>query len=521
MTSSPSLSSPIANINPSNLPRNLAQCHEIIRVLLAHTISLELRIAELEQKNARSKRALHGPHSARVPAGDLSESAKAALAESRKELEDEQSTWDKPADDTQPEKNKGGGRKAPTLAKRERTEEHRIDDPLLLPCPCCGTKRVVVGFDVSYQLDVMQAVFETIKHIILRYACPECQGEVITAEGPERPIDRGYATPGLMAYVAVSKFDWYLPLYRQEKIYLSLGVPIGRASMCRWLQEGADMARIIVARMIKLLPQCRVIQGDETHMKLIKKGKGKCHKAHVWQVRGDDSCPYTIYHFTETGEAEHISQLLEGFTGIFQTDGASVFNGVIDNGATRANCVAHAYRKFEDARASNKELADQAIVIFKSLYDVERAIDGHSEEDRKDIRQRLSKPKLARLKEWLDEQAPLALPKSALAEAIDYCLNRWEALCLFVEHGNMSIDNNIVEAGMKPVALGRGNWLFAGSIEGGQTAAIYMTLIQTCHRLGIDPFEYLKDVFTRLPSTPISEIDQFLPDRWKAANQKN
>ncbi|MBI1268654.1 MAG: transposase [Cryomorphaceae bacterium] len=123
------------------------------------------------------------------------------------------------------------------------------------------------------------------------------------------------------------------------------------------------------------------------------------------------------------------------------------------------------------------------------------------------------------LKKWLDEQAPLALPKSALGEAIDYCLNRWDALCLFVEHGNMQIDNNIVEAGMKPVAIGRSNWLFAGSVEGGQTAATYMTLIQTCHRLSIDPFEYLKDVFTRLPSTPISQIDQFLPDRWKKAQE--
>lgn len=508
------------DLDPASLPRSIPKCHQIIRDLLARTVSLEERIAELELKNNRNKRTIHGRHSANVPSKDLSDSAKAAYEENMHELEAEKSKLKIPDKDKR-QRGKGGGRKAPTLANRERTEEHRIEDPQLLACPCCGTKRVVIGFDVSYQLDVIKAAFETIKHVMLRYACDECKGEVVTAEGPERPINKGYATPGLMSHIAVSKFDWHLPLYRQEKIYLSLGVPIGRSSMCRWLQEGAETAEIIVERMKELIRKSRVVQGDETHLKLIKKGKGKCHKAHIWQVRGDDSYPYTIYHFTETGEGKHVVDLLQGFTGIFQTDGASVFNGVIEGGAGRANCIAHAYRKFEDARASDKEKADHAIVIFKSLYDIERVIADLSEDERKDIRHRLSKPKLEKLKEWLDEQAPLVLPKSALGEAIEYCLNRWDALCLFTEHGNLSIDNNIVEAGMKPVALGRGNWLFAGSVEGGRTAATYMTLVQTCHRLNIDPFEYLKDLFTRLPSTPISEIDQFLPDRWKETHQSN
>jgi transposase len=514
-----SLSSPPPSppLDPDSLPRSIPKCHQIIRDLLARTISLEARIAELELKNRRNNRALHDRRSANVATEDLSDSAKTAYEESKQELEAEKSNLSITEEETS-QGGKGGGRKVPTLANRERIEEHRIEDPKMLACPCCGTKRVIIGFDVSYQLDLIKAAFETVKHVMLQYACEECKAEVVTAEGPERPIDRGYATPGLMSYVAVSKFDWHLPLYRQEKIYLSLGVPIGRASMCRWLQEGAEIAKIVVERMKELVRKCRVVQADETPLKLIKKGKGKCHKAHIWQVRGDNSKPYTIYHFTETGEGKHVADLLQGFTGIFQTDGASVFNSVIENGAVRANCVAHAYRKFEDARASDKEKADQAIVIFKSLYDIERVVKNLSDDERKDIRQRLSKPKLEKLKEWLDEQAPLVLPKSALGEAVEYCLNRWDALSLFTEHGNMLIDNNVVEAGMKPVALGRGNWLFAGSVEGGQTAALYMTLVQTCHRLGVDPFEYLKDVFTRLPSTPISEIDQFLPDRWREAH---
>lgn len=516
MTSSLSTPSPV--IDSDNLPRTVAGCHRIIKDLHTYIDSLEERIAELEKMNRRYNRALYGKRSANVPSEDLADSARAAYEESKNELEAEKAKLNTAENGNQTKK-KGGGRKAPSYAASETTAEHRIENPALLACPCCGDKRVIIGFKVSYQLEVTRPKFEKIKHVMLKYACENCQAEVVTAEGPERPIDKGYATPGLMSYVAVSKFDWHLPLYRQEKIYLSLGVPIGRSSMCRWLQEGAGIAGILVKRMKELVRKCRVVQGDETHMKLIKKGKGKCHKGHIWQLRGDSSYPYTIYHFTETGEGSHVDELLQGFTGIFQTDGASVFNGVIEGGALRANCIAHAYRKFEDARTSDKEKADQAIVVFKSLYDIERVIADLSEEDRKEFRQRLSKPKLVALKNWLDEQAPLALPKSALGEAIEYCLNRWDALCLFVEHGNLQIDNNVVEAGMKPVAIGRSNWLFAGSVEGGQTAATYMTLIQTCHRLNIDPFEYLKDVFTRLPSTPISQIDQFLPDRWKEAQE--
>jgi hypothetical protein len=248
-----------------------------------------------------------------------------------------------------------------------------------------------------------------------------------------------------------------------------------------------------------------------------QKGLGKTHKGVIWIVRGDDTRPYIIYRFTEDGGGEHATQLLPNYTGLLVTDGASMYNGVIAGGATAVNCWAHAYRYLEDAKDSEPELAGEAIAMIKGLFDVEHVAADMTEADRFDLRQRVSKGRLAVLRIWLDDQVRMAdfLPKSKFGEAVYYCLKRWHALCRFVDTGFLPIDNNWSENGLLPAVLGRNYAKFAGSVYGGHTAAIWMSIVQTCRRLDIDQFEYMQDVLEKLPNAKTSQIDDFLPNRWK------
>jgi transposase/uncharacterized small protein (DUF1192 family) len=509
--------------NSDHLPNDLPECHRLITSLrkevkylslVADTVAeLKQRIAELEKQVRRRNRMVFGKRSAKVPAKALTGTGKEVYQQSLDELEAEKTRLQLAPEE---EKHGGGGRTAPKKAPTQRTIPHKLTDPADLACPCCGKPRKTIGFKASYQLDVIKAAFETLKHIEYKYACPDCQGQVELASKPYQPIDKGYAAPGLIAHVAVSKFDWHLPLYRQERIYRAQSVPIARSSMCRWLKEGADMLDVIVKRMHELMLNSRLIQSDETTMPVIKKGLGKVHRGYIWLYRDEK---YIIYDFTESRNGYHPERMMKGYKGVFLTDGAPVFNGVIRNGAIRAGCSAHAFRYLEDARAEDPEQADYAIAIMKSLFDIERVAAELSEDERKDLRQRLSKPKLAALRSWIDEQAPLVLPKSAMGDAITYLDNQWDALCYFADSGFVPSHNNASENGLRPAVLGRKNFLFAGSVDGGHTAAVWMSLIHTCRLHSIDPWEYLKDVLTRLPSTPTSQIDQFLPDRWKKLRQ--
>jgi len=506
-------------LDDNYLPDNMQDCHKLIKDLRSRVKSLEERVAELEKQISRRNRMLFGKRSAKVSNTVLTGTGKALYEANAQELETEKRKLQLLPDES---KHGGGGRTAPACAPVKQRNEHTITDPLELACPCCGTMRKVIGFRVSQQLDILRAVFQLLEHIQYTYACPKCQGEVVTAPKPEQPFGKGYATGGLVSHIGDAKFNWHQPLYRQQRIYGAQGVPIARSTMCRLLRDGADILEHVVRRMHRLMLKSHFIQSDSTTMPVIKKGLGKAHRGSIWILRGDETQPYIVYEFTETGEGKHPERMLAGFKGFLLTDGAPVFNGVIANGATAVNCWAHAYRYFEDARDSDAELADQALAIIKGLFDIERVAAQLSENERLQLRQRLSKPRLAELRQWLADQteSPYFLPKSKFGEAVNYCLNRWDALCRYTNHGFLLADNNHSENGLRPAVLGRRNWLFAGSVEGGRTAAVFMSIVQTCRRLEIDPFEYMTDVLNRLPAVPTSQIDEFLPDRWKQTRSR-
>jgi hypothetical protein len=271
--------------------------------------------------------------------------------------------------------------------------------------------------------------------------------------------------------------------------------------------------------MSRLILDGRVIQSDATTLPVIKKGQGKAHRGYIWVYRGDAEHPYVFFDYSDTEHSIYPERILKGFTGILQTDGINRYNEIIENGATAANCWAHVHCYFEDAWKKDPVPAEFPMGVIKSLFDIERLAATLPAAERHDLRQRLAKPKLGLLKAWLDETTAGALEKGKLEDAVSYTLNRWPALLVYLDHPFVEISNNASERNIKPMVLSRRNWLFAGSEEGGRTAATIMSLIETCKRLNINPFTYMKDVLTRFPSAKTSQIDDFLPDRWLALKQ--
>lgn len=501
------------------LPATLPECHALIMEQRALIRKHDAEIEDLKRQ-LENKPRIFEKRSANVPAEDLTEEAQDMYEETKTKLNEELARRGKKPKSKQ-KMHGGGGKSVPQHAEDKETVEHRLADSERL-CKCCGAKNTFKGIKTQSEFEVVRTRFKERQHIIFMYSCPKC-GQQTEADPPDLLFEGSYATPSLVTYIGVSKFNELKPTHRQEQILRARGIPLSRSQMGRFLKQGADEMEPIVNRMNELLLDARVVQCDPTGMPLIVKGKGKVHQGNFWQHRSvDDRIPYVLYDFSKDGGGHNPARVLKGFKNILQTDGASVFNEVIRGGATQANCVAHGYRYWEDARKSDPERADIAIAYFKGLYDIEREISDWSEEERKDMRQRLAAPLLDRIKAYCDKLAadPTILPKSATGKAVAYCLNRWDALCLYTQHGFMRPDTNPTEAGHRKVAQGRNAWLFAGSVEGGKTAAIWMSLIQTCNRLGIDPFEYIQDVLTHLRWTPMAQIDKFLPDQWKAARHK-
>ena len=473
-----------------------------------------LRIAELEKQLSRRNRALFGKKSAKVDSTLLTGTGKAIHIQTANELDAEKNRLN-----IVPDKKHGGGRAGQPATLETSKVEHRID-PSQIPCPSCDQPREIIGFDVSHQIEFVRSLFEYIQHVMFKYACKNCEGQIITAQKPYQPIDKGLPGPGLLAKIATDKFWLHLPLYRQEQVFTALSIPISRSSMCRWLKEVADIFAPIVKRMNRLILKSRVVQSDATTLPVIKKGLGKTHRGYIWVYRGDANYPYVFYDYSDTEHSIYPEKILTGYTGILQTDGTNKFNEIIENGATAANCWAHVHCYFEDAWKDDPVAAEFPMGVIKSLFDIERvAANSFLKLNAKICAKDWQSQKLLCSKTGSMKRKLLELPKTKLGEAISYTLNRWPALLVYLDHPFVEISNNASERSIKPMVISRRNWLFAGSEEGGHTAATIMSIIETCKRLRINPFEYMKDVLTRFPSAKTSQIDDFLPDRWLALKQ--
>jgi transposase len=387
------------------------------------------------------------------------------------------------------------------------------------PCPCCGGMREKIGQESSWQVEFIPGHFERIEHVRIKYACKHCERNaenprIELADKPSQPIEKGMAGPGLLAYVVTSKYADYLPLYRLQNIFGRNGFEIDRATQSVWCGDVADLVRPLYQVMIESVLQSHVICTDDTVMPMLWPGKTK--QARMWVYVGDEHHPYNVFDFTLGRGRDGPAKFLGNYKNTLLADAYGGYDGiVVGNDILRAGCWAHARRKFVDVEKLHPAIAAEAVGIVKRLYMVEdrgRELDVGG---RLALRQSESVPILSKLKDRLYTWRDQLLPKHPMAEAVNYALNQWNELNVFAGDGAVPIDNNVSEREMKRIVLNRKNSLFVGNERGGVTAAILSSLTSTCRRHGIDPQRYITQLLTNLPTTPISRLANWLPDRWK------
>jgi len=388
-------------------------------------------------------------------------------------------------------------------------------------CSHCGEQRQEIGADVSWQLEYTPAHFERIEHIRKKYACPHCdeQGagaQIAVAAKPEAPIEKGMAGPGLLAYVVTSKFADYLPLYRLEDIFERIGCEISRSTLSVWCGDVADLITPLYELMAARVRQSHVVCTDDTPMPMLQPGRGKTKQARMWVYLGDESQPYNVFHFTESRKRDGPLEFLRDYQETLVADGYGGYDGVVaSNTIRRGGCHAHARRKFVDAEKVAPEIAREAVVFYRRLYQVEKGAVSLDPMPRLAWRQEHARPLVDEWHERLLEWKQTLLPKSPIAEAVNYSLNQWPELTLFLEDGAVPIDNNASEREMKRQVLNRKNSLFVGNARGGRTAAILSSFTSTCRRHSIDPQLYLTQLLVNLPAWPMRDLQAWLPDQWK------
>ncbi len=352
---------------------------------------------------------------------------------------------------------------------------------------------------------------------------------IITAPLPKMPIAKGMAGPGLLAHLIVSKHVDHLPLHRQEGILARHGVDLSRSTMCDWMAMCAELFTPLYDLLKANVLLSRVIQTDETRVPVQDPDSDRTKSGRLWVYNGDRDHPGVVYDYTPTRSRDGPAAFLKGYHGFLQADAYSVYDGIYSPKLLEVGCWAHARRYFYDARDSDIQRAHEGLARIRGLYAVEDEaqvkiaaanLSGAAADAlRLELRQQKTAPLLSALGRWLNEQQPIVLPKSLIGQAISYTQNQWQALMRFTEHGFLNIDNNASERALRAIAVGRKNWLFAGSDAGGKTAAVLYTMVNTCKNLGIGPFRYLQDVLTRLPEQPADRLAELLPLRW-AENQR-
>ncbi len=385
-------------------------------------------------------------------------------------------------------------------------------------CPCgCALKRI--GEDVSEKLDYPPGVFTVERHIRGKWVCDDCE-TLIQAPVPAQVTDKGIPTAGLLAHVMIAKFADHLPLYRQETIFGRAGLAIPRSTLAQWVgMTGVQLQPLVDALRDVVIGQ-QVVHADETPVQMLAPGSKKTHRSYVWAYATSQFCETAavVYDFSPSRAGEHARNFLHGWKGKLVCDDFGGYKASFELGVTEIGCMAHARRKFFELHAINKsQIAEQALRYIQVLYEIESKVRDLEPDLRCRIRQEKAVPVMTRLHGWMIAQRAAVPEGSAISRALDYSLKRWAALSRYLDDGAVPIDNNWAENQIRPWALGRKNWLFAGSLRSGKRAAAIMRLIQSARLNGHDPYAYLKDVLTRLPTQRASEIEQLLPHKWVSA----
>jgi len=388
-------------------------------------------------------------------------------------------------------------------------------EPESCSCGNCGRDLVKIGEDISEQLDVEPARFFVNRHIRPQYACRSC--ETVTAAAiPAAIIDGGLAASGLHAWVVVQKYVDHLPLYRIEQISARHGVPIARSTLAEWIGRIGVALQPLADRLVELLKQRSALHADETPVPLLDPGKGKTKTAYLWAYRSNtlDAGPQIhVFQFESGRSGDYPRAFLEGWQGHLMVDDYAGYKSLFKLGkVTELACLAHVRRKFFDLHAASQHpVAAEAIERIAQLYQIESEAKDWDCEKRKKWRQQHAKPRLEAMHTWLLLMRTKTSDGGGLARAIDHSLKRWPAVERYADSGHLPIDNNPVENAVRPIALGKKNWLFAGSERAGKRAAAIQTLLATAKANGIEPLAWLKDTLEKLPTWPNNRIDELLP----------
>jgi transposase len=402
------------------------------------------------------------------------------------------------------------------LQREEITHVHQGDC-----CAGCGSQLRKFGEDISEQLEYIPDSFKVIRHVRPKYSCIGCN-RVVEAPASSRPIERGLAGPGLLAHVLIAKYGDHLPLYRQSEIYARQGVEISRSTLAGWVGAASDLLDPLVSALQKHVLSGRKVHADDTPLPVLAPGKGKTKTGRLWTYVRDDrpggeaTSPAVWFAYSEDRKGEHPRQHLKNFKGALQADAYAGFHHLYGNDIYEAACWAHARRKFHEIHVVHASpTTTEALARIGALYAIEEEIRGKPVDVRLSVRQSRTRPLLDGLREWMEKARKSMSAKSETAGAIRYALSRWRALTRYTEDGLLEIDNSAAERALRAVALGRKNFLFAGSDGGGRRAATMYSLIGSAKLNGLNPELYLRTVLARIADHPISKIEDLLP--WNLA----
>jgi transposase len=388
-------------------------------------------------------------------------------------------------------------------------------------CPDCGASLRPFGEDVTEQLEYVPENFRVIRHVRPKFACSGCD-RVVEAPAPSRPIQRGLAGPALLAHVVVSKYCDHLPLYRQSEIFARQGVEIERSTLAGWVGAASDLLSPLVTALRKHVMSGMKLHADDTPIPVLAPGNGKTRTGRLWtyvrddRPAGDATAPAVWFAYSEDRRGEHPQQHLKNFRGALQADAYAGFHHLYSGDIYETACWAHARRKFHEIHAIHASpTTAEALARIGALYTIEEEIRGKPADLRLNIRQTRARPLIDDLHNWMEKSLRSLSPKSETAGAIRFALSRWRALTRYIDDGRLEIDNSAAERALRAVALGRKNYLFAGSDAGGDRAAAFYSLIGTAKLNGIDPELYLRTVLASIAEHPVNRIGELLP--WNLA----
>jgi transposase len=388
-------------------------------------------------------------------------------------------------------------------------------------CPACGGRIARLGEDATEELEYVPASFRVIRHLRPKYACRACE-TVHQAPMPSRPIERGRPGPGLLAQVLVAKYDDHLPLYRQSEIYAREGVDLERSTLADWVGRSAALLQPLADAIGEHVMAASKLHADDTPVPVLDPGRGRTKTGRLWVYVRDDrpsgsqDPPAAFYRYSPDRKGERPREHLEPFSGVLQADAYAGFAELYrKNRIVEAACMAHARRKLHEIyEATASPIAEGALTRIAALYEIEDRARGRLPDERRRLRQVEAVPRLNELRSYLDRERARLPAKSKLAGAIRYSLVRWAALTRYADDGRVEIDNNAAERALRSVAVGRKNYLFAGSDAGGDRAAVIYSLIETAKLNAINPHTWLSDVIGRIADHPARQIDQLLPWNW-------